>query len=253
VTELAVTRTGPVLVVTINRPEVRNAISASVARGIADAMEELDRDEALRAGVLTGAGGYFSAGMDLKAFAATGERPHVPGRGFGGLAERSPEKPLIAAVEGFALAGAFELALACDLIVAGRGTLLGLPEVKRGLMAAAGGLLRLPHLVPRTVAMELALTGEPITAERAAELGVVNRLTEAGEALAAAVELAQRIGANAPLAVVASKRLLLEMTLDLEAAWRRQREVTAPVFASEDAREGAAAFTEKRPAVWRGR
>ena len=177
-----------VLLITINRPDQRNAVNAAVARGIADALDELDGDAALSVGVLTGAGKGFSAGMDLKAFVA-GESPHVEGRGIGGITQRAAAKPLIAAVEGFAVAGGLELALSCDLIVAARGTRLGIPEVKRSLVAAAGALLRLPRALPRPVAMELALTGDPISAERAYELGLINRLTEPGESVSTALEL----------------------------------------------------------------
>jgi enoyl-CoA hydratase len=242
-----------VLLITINRPDQRNAVNAAVARGIAGALDELDGADDLFVGVLTGAGKGFCAGMDLKAFVA-GESPHVPGRGFAGIAERSAAKPLIAAVEGFAVAGGLEVALACDLIVAARDARLGIPEVKRGLVAAAGGLLRLPRGLPRNIAMELALTGDPITAERAAELGLVNRLAKPGEALATALVLAATIAQNGPLALAASKRILTEAVDWPEAEFfTRQAEISGPVLASEDAREGATAFAEKRPAEWKGR
>jgi enoyl-CoA hydratase len=240
---------GDVLVVTIARPEARNAVNLAVAEGIAAALDRLDAEDDLRAGVLTGDGGTFCAGMDLKAFVA-GERSHVEGRGFAGIVQGPPRKPLIAAVEGWALAGGFEVALACDLIVAARDARFGIPEVKRGLVAAGGALIRLPRRIPYHLAMELALTGDPISAERAADLGIVSRLTEPGEALAAALELARTIAANGPLAVDATKRLLVADEGD---AWERQAEIVAPVFASEDAREGSVAFAEKRPPVWRGR
>ena len=244
---------GAILVVTLDRPEARNAIDAATAAAMAEAMDRLDAEPALRAGVICGAGGVFCAGMDLKAFAA-GERPHAGGRGFAGIAERPPSKPLIAAVEGFAVAGGFEIALACDLIVAARGARLGLPEVKRALVAAAGGLLRLPARIPHHVAMELALTGDPIVAERAHALGLVNRLTDPGEALAGALDLAGAIIVNGPLALAATKRILAEAPgWPAAEAWARQAELTAPVFASDDAREGAVAFAEKRAPVWRGR
>jgi enoyl-CoA hydratase len=240
---------GDVLVVTINRPEARNAVNLAVAEGIAAAMDRLDDDEALRAGVLTGAGGTFCAGMDLKAFVA-GERPFVEGRGFAGLVRRPPVKPLIAAVEGWAVAGGFEIALACDLIVAGRDARFGIPEVKRSLVAAGGALIRLPRRIPYHLAVELALTGDPIDASRAHAVGLVARLAEPGEAVAAARELAAAIAANGPLAIAATKRIL---AADEGDAWERQAEIADPVFASEDAREGARAFAEKRPPVWRGR
>jgi enoyl-CoA hydratase len=245
-------RRGRVLVMTINRPQQRNAINAAVAQGIAAALDELDDERALSVGVLTGAGKGFSAGMDLKAFAA-GEVPHVGGRGFAGITQRSARKPLIAAIEGFALAGGLEVALACDLIVAARGARLGIPEVKRSLVAAGGGLLRLPRALPRNVAVELALTGDPIGAERAHELGLVNRLAEPGEALGAALELAETIAANGPLALEATKRILLQAADWPEREFfARQAEISGPVFGSEDAREGARAFAEKRQPVWKG-
>jgi enoyl-CoA hydratase len=240
---------GDVLVVTIDRPDARNAVNLAVAEGIAGALDRLDDEAGLRAGVLTGAGGTFCAGMDLKAF-VRGERPHVEGRGFAGIVQGPPRKPLIAAVEGWALAGGFEVALACDLIVAARDARFGIPEVKRGLVAAAGGLIRLPRRIPYHVAMELALTGDPVSAERAFEIGIVSRVVEPGGALAAARELAATIAQNGPLAVDATKRILVSDEGD---AWERQAAIVAPVFASEDAREGAVAFAEKRPPVWRGR
>jgi enoyl-CoA hydratase len=246
-------RRGRVLVVTLNRPEQRNAVNLTVAQGIASALDELDTDADLSLGVLTGAGRGFCAGMDLKAF-VTGERPWAGDRGFAGIVQRSPAKPLIAAIEGFAVAGGLEIALACDLIVAARGAKLGIPEVKRSLVAAGGALLRLPRALPRAVAMELALTGDPISAERGYELGLVNRLAEPGAALEQALELAEAIAANAPLALAATKRILTEGTSWPEDEfWRRQGEITGPVFGSEDAREGATAFAEKRPPAWQGR
>jgi enoyl-CoA hydratase len=242
-----------VLLITINRPEQRNAVNAAVAAGIAAATDQLDADSALSVGVLTGAGKGFSAGMDLKAF-VSGERPEVEGRGFAGIVARPAQKPLIAAIEGFAVAGGLEIALACDMIVAARGARLGIPEVKRGLVAGGGGLLRLPKVLPRTIAMELALTGEPMTAERGHELGMVNRLAEPGAAVDTALELAETVAAGGPLALAATKRLLTD-----SADWSdreyfdRQREIIDPVLSSEDAREGANAFSEKREPVWRGR
>jgi enoyl-CoA hydratase len=191
--------------------------------------------------------------MDLKAFVA-GESPYYGDRGFAGIVQRPPEKPLIAAVEGFAVAGGCEIALACDLIVAARGTRFGVPEVKRSLVAAAGALLRLPRRLPAGVAMELALTGDPIDAERGHALGLVNVLAEPGGALDAALELAGRIAANGPLALRATKRILTESPGWPEAEfWQRQGEISGPVFSSEDAREGAVAFAEKRDPVWKGR
>jgi enoyl-CoA hydratase len=246
-------RRGEILLVTLNRPDQRNAVNAALAAGVAAALDELDATPELRVGILTGAGKGFCAGMDLKAFVA-GERPHVATRGFAGIVERPPEKPLIAAVEGFAVAGGLEVALACDLIVAARGARLGIPEVRRGLVAAGGALLRLPRRIPHHVAMELALTGEPIDAERAERLGLVNRLAEPGEALEAAFALAREVAANGPLALAASKRILVEAPAwPVDEQWVRQAEIAGPALASEDAREGARAFAEKRAPVWRGR
>ncbi|MET7392855.1 crotonase/enoyl-CoA hydratase family protein [Dactylosporangium sp. NPDC005572] len=242
-----------VLVVTVNRPEVRNAINTAAAEGIAAAMDELDRRDDLTAGILTGAGKSFCTGMDLAAFLA-GERPSVPGRGFAGIVERPAEKPLIAAVEGYAVAGGFEIVLACDLVVASREAVFGLPEVRRGLVAAGGGLIRLPARVPSQLAAEWALTGAFVPAPRAAEAGLVNRLTEPGGALAVAVELAAAIAANGPLAVRATKRILAESRgWPADEVFERQRAISEPVRASEDAKEGATAFREKRKPVWRGR
>jgi enoyl-CoA hydratase len=242
-----------VLLITVNRPDARNAINMAVAEGIGRALDELDSDDALLVAILTGAGKGFSSGMDLKAFVA-GERPYVGDRGFAGIVQRPPEKPIIAAVEGFAVAGGFEVALACDLIVAARGAKLGIPEVKRSLVAAGGALLRLPRRMPYHVAMELALTGDPMPAERLAELGVVNRLAEPGGALDAALELAAAIAANGPLALQATKRIVTEgLDWTQEEFWTRQGEIAGPVLVSEDAREGAIAFAEKRAPVWKGR
>jgi enoyl-CoA hydratase len=246
-------RRGGVLLITLNRPDARNAVNLAVAEGIARALDELDADRELTVGVLTGAGGGFCSGMDLKAF-VTGERPWVGDRGFAGIVQRASRKPLIAAIEGFAVAGGFEVALACDLIVAARGAKLGVPEVKRSLVAAAGALLRLPRRMPYGIAMELALTGDPITAERAYELGVVNRLTEPGAAVEAALELAATIARNGPLAVDATKAILQrQFDWSEEEFWARQGDLAGPVFGSDDAREGAIAFSEKRDPVWQGR
>jgi len=242
-----------VLVITINRPDQRNAVNAAVAAGIAAALDELDGDAELSIGVITGAGKGFCAGMDLKAF-VTGESPYAGDRGFAGITERASVKPLIAAIEGFAVAGGLEVALSCDLIVAARGAKLGIPEVKRSLVAAGGGLLRLPRVLPRNVAMELALTGEPILAQRGHELGLVNRLAEPGAALDDALALAEVIAQNGPLALAASKRILTESVDWPEAEFfQRQGEIAGPVMGSQDAREGATAFAEKRAPVWKGR
>jgi enoyl-CoA hydratase len=242
-----------VLVITLNRPDARNAVNAALAEGVAAALDELDGDDALQVGILTGAGKGFSSGMDLKAFVA-GERPYVEDRGFAGITRRASRKPLIAAVEGFAVAGGLEIALACDMIVAARDARLGIPEVKRSLVAAAGALIHLPRRVPYQVAMELALTGDPIDGERAYALGLVNRAVEPGTALDTALELAAAIARNGPLALDASKRIL-DRSLDwtVEEAWEKQGEILGPVMTSEDAQEGAIAFAEKRDPVWKGR
>jgi enoyl-CoA hydratase len=241
-----------VLVVTINRPEARNAINTETAVAIGEAMERLDDDRSLVAGVITGAGGTFCAGMDLKAFLA-GERPSIPGRGFAGIVEQPPVKPIVAALEGYAIAGGFEIALACDMLVAAEDAKFGLPEVKRGLVAAGGGLLRLPQRVPHHLAMEWSLTGELIPAQRGYEVGLVNRITPKGGALDEALGMAKAIAANGPLAVAASKRILVEAP-EWPAAERfdRQREINEPVRSSDDAREGATAFKEKRAPRWQG-
>jgi enoyl-CoA hydratase len=246
-------RRGEVLLITINRPEVRNAVNAAVAAGVGSALQELDGDEQLSVGVLTGAGGFFCAGMDLGAF-VKGESPWFGDRGFGGIAQRAARKPLIAAIEGFAVAGGFEIALACDLIVAAQGAKLGIPEAKRSLVAAGGALLRLPRRMPYHVVMELALLGDPMPAERFHHFGVVNRLAEPGSAVDVALELAEALAKNGPLALAASKRILEEQ-FDWPTAemWQRQGAISGPVFTSEDAKEGAAAFKEKREPVWRGR
>ena len=240
------------IIITINRPEQRNAVNRAVSLAVAAAVDELDARDDLRVGILTGAGGNFCAGMDLKAF-LRGEVVRVEGRGLLGIVMTPPRKPLIAAVEGYALAGGCEAMLACDLAVAARDAKFGIPEVKRGLAAGAGGLLRLPRLLPPRIAMELALTGDIMSAERAAEFGLVNTLTDSGGALDEAKRLASRIIANAPLSVAASKRVLVEQQdWSLDEMFERQQAITGPVIASEDAREGAAAFAEKRPANWRG-
>jgi enoyl-CoA hydratase len=242
-----------VMVITINRPGAKNAVTAAVAQHIAAALDELDRRDDLVVGIITGAGGTFCAGMDLKGF-LRGERPSLPGRGFAGLTEAPPAKPLLAAVEGYALAGGCEVALACDMVVAARGAKFGVPEAKRGLAAAAGGLLRLPERIPPNVAMELALTGDFLPAERAHALGLVNRLTDDGAALDGARELARAIAANGPLAVRASKRVITESpSWPVAERWERQREILDPIFTSQDAQEGARAFAEKRAPNWQGK
>ena len=241
-----------VLIVTINRPEAKNAMNKAAAEGIAAAMDRLDEDDDLRVGILTGAGGTFCSGMDLKGF-LRGESPSIEGRGFGGVVQKPPAKPLIAAVEGYALAGGLELMIACDLVVANKDAKFGIPEAKRGLVAAAGGVMMLPDQIPERIAMELALTGEFIGAERAYELGLINRVTD-GAALDAAKELAAKIAANGPLAVRVSKQVMKESRgWPMEERYTRQTQLIAPVFVSEDAREGAAAFAEKRAPNWKGK
>ncbi|HEY4812386.1 MAG TPA: crotonase/enoyl-CoA hydratase family protein [Solirubrobacteraceae bacterium] len=246
-------RRGNVLLITLNRPQVRNAVNAALAAGVAGALDELDADDGLAVGVLTGAGGFFCAGMDLGAF-VKGESPWFGDRGFAGIAQRSARKPLIAAIEGFAVAGGMEIALACDLIVAAKGAKMGIPEAKRSLVAAGGALLRLPRRMPYHVVMELALTGDTMPAERFHEFGVVNSLAEPGAAVDVALELAGRLAKNGPLALVASKQILQEQ-FDWSSAemWDKQGAISGPVFASEDSKEGANAFKEKRDPVWKGR
>ena len=240
-----------VLIITINRPEARNAVNRAVAEGIADAMERLDSDAAINAAILTGAGGTFCSGMDLKAF-LTGELPLVKGKGFAGFVEAPPAKPLIGAVEGYALAGGMEVAIACDLLVANVDAQFGIPEVKRGLVAAGGGLLSLPSMIGTRMAKELALTGDFISAQRAYEIGFVNRITD-GAALDAALELASKIAANGPMALIASKRIIDERPdWNSENMWPKQSEIAASIMASNDAREGAAAFAQKRKPNWTG-
>ncbi len=242
-----------VLIVTLNRPEAKNAANKALAEGVAAAMDELDGNDELRCAVLTGAGGTFCSGMDLKAF-VTGETPNVPGRGFAGLTEASPKKPLIAAVEGYALAGGLELAISCDMIVAADNSMFGIPEAKRGLAAAAGGLVKLPRQIPTRVAMELALTGDFITSQRAYELGLINAVVPAGTALDAAKELAAKIAANGPLAVASSKAVIQQQSdWSQDEMFAKQGEIVMPVFTSEDAIEGATAFAEKRAPNWKGK
>ncbi|MEU7815459.1 crotonase/enoyl-CoA hydratase family protein [Pseudonocardia sp. NPDC049154] len=251
--EVLVERRGAVQVITINRPEAKNALNLGVAQGIAAAVDELDASDELRVGVLTGAGGVFSAGMDLKAF-LRGESPSIEGRGLCGITQAPPRKPLIGAVEGWALAGGFELLLACDLVVAAKTARFGVPEVKRSLVAAGGAALHLSRRLPQAIALELLLTGEPISAERAAAVGLVNRVTDEGGALDGAVALGETIAANGPLAVAATKEVARQ-TVDWTLAdmWAKQEPIIRPVFSSEDAKEGATAFAEKRAPVWKGR
>ena len=249
---LLVEERGRVLILTLNRPHARNAMSLQLSEELAEAFDLLDSREDLSLGVITGAGGTFCAGMDLKGF-ARGEIPIVPDRGFAGLVQRPPRKPLIAAVEGYALGGGFEIALACDLIVAASDAIFGLPEVKRGLTANAGGLLRLQHRVPYHYAMELVLTGRMLPSTEAGELHLVNRVTEPGSALREALDLAEEIAGNAPLALVTSKQIMVESAdWPMEEKFARQHEFVDPIRKSHDAAEGARAFVEKRTPVWTG-
>ena len=244
---------GKVMVITLNRPDAMNAVNADLAQQLAAALDSLDEDPNVSVGVLTGNGRGFSAGMDLKDF-AEGRFPNVEGRGFGGITEAPPKKPLIAAVEGFALAGGLELALSCDLIVSSEGAMFGIPEAGVGLFAGAGGLLRLPRVLPYAVAMRMALTAKPIAAEQAFEYGMVTELAPKGEALAKAIELAEQIAKNAPLALIASKALLRDMQGRTEDEfWEHQKEHFNLVFGSEDGVEGATAFAEKRAPNWQGK
>jgi enoyl-CoA hydratase len=240
-----------VLIITINRPEVKNAVNKAVAEGVAAAMEQLDNDKSLNAGIITGAGGTFCSGMDLKAF-LKGEFPVVEGKGFAGFTQAPPKKPLIGAVDGYALAGGMEIATACDLVVANKDAKFGIPEVKRSLVAGGGGLLSLPAMMGKRIAMELALTGDFFSAQRAYEVGFVNRLTD-GPAIDGALELAAIIAANGPLALIATKRIINERSdWSTEEMWRKQGEIAMPVMASKDSREGALAFAEKRKPNWQG-
>jgi enoyl-CoA hydratase len=251
--EVLVEEHSEILVVSINRPHRRNAVNRAVSEQVAAALDRLDSRDDLAVGILTGSGGTFCAGMDLRAFLA-GESPTLPDRGFAGITGRPPAKPLIAAVEGHAIAGGFEIVLACDLIVAATDAVFGIPEVRRGLTPAGGALFNLPRRIPFHMAMEMVLTGELVTASRAAEFGLVNRLVEPGTALAEAIAVAEGVARNGPLAVTASKAVLrASQDWPVAEGFERQRQWTDPVRASEDAREGARAFTEKRAPVWRRR
>lgn len=250
--DIRVERQDRVLIVTMDRPEARNALTKAMSEAMAAAWDELDADPVLTVAVLAGTPTAFCAGMDLKGF-LRGERPSIPGRGLGGMTQTPPRKPVIAAVEGWALAGGCELVLSCDLITAGESAKFGLPEVKRGLVAAAGGLFRLADRIPRQIALEAILTGEPVTAPRAYELGLVNRLTPDGSALEAALAMASTIAKNGPLAVQASKDVFTKaQSWPVEHRFVLQRPIIDPVFASEDAQEGASAFAEKREPQWKG-
>lgn len=244
---------GGTLLITLNRPEAKNAANKALAEGLAAAIDELESNDELRVAILTGAGGTFCSGMDLKAF-VSGETPNIEGRGFAGLTEYRSSKPIIAAVEGYALAGGFELAISCDLVVAANDSKFGIPEVKRGLAAAAGGLVKLPKQIPSRIAMELALTGDFISADRAYELGLINRVVESGSAVEGAKALADSIAANGPLAVKASLAAVAgAQDWSTEEMFAKQMAIVGPVFTSEDAIEGATAFAEKRAPNWKGK
>lgn len=242
-------RRGRILLITIDRPAARNAIDGAVGAGLKAAATKLDGDDELTIGVLTGAPPVFCAGMDLKAF-ARGEDMSASGA----FVREGTRKPLIAAVEGAALAGGLELALACDLIVAAADARFGIPEVTRGLFAAGGAVMRLPARIGVGPTMELALTGDPIAAERALRLGLVSRITEPGAAVAEALRLAERVARNAPLAVAASKQVIRAAAGRTdEELWAYQRPLLDAVFSSKDAEEGPRAFAERRPPRWSGR
>ncbi|MGH9063229.1 MAG: crotonase/enoyl-CoA hydratase family protein [Acidimicrobiales bacterium] len=249
------TQLGRVAVLTIRRPEARNAVNAEVAQAMEAALDRLEADEDTWVGVVAGEGPVFSAGADLKAIAAgQGARLRTARGGFAGITRRVRDKPLIAAVDGPALAGGCEIALSCDLIVASTAASFGLPEVKRSLVAGAGGLFRLPRALPPAVAMEIVLTGDPITAERAHALGMVNQLVEPGLAEDAALALAERITANAPVAVRASRSVVLAAdSADDDTLWGLTDAAFARVMGTEDFAEGPRAFIEKRLPAWRGR
>jgi enoyl-CoA hydratase len=244
-----VERRGRVLLITLNRPDAMNAINTDLAQGLLAAVATLDGDDGLTAGVVTGSGRGFCSGMDLKAFATSG-----PPQGLGDFFEKGARKPLIAAIEGFALAGGLELALSCDLLVAANNVKLGIPEAGVGLFAAGGAVIRLPDRLPYAVAMEMALTADPITAERAHAFGLVSRLAEPGSAVDVAMDLAERIARNAPLSVAASKTIIKGTRgMTEEEAWKFQAPFVASVFTSEDAKEGPRSFAEKRSPNWSGR
>ncbi len=248
-------RRGPVLVITLNRPEARNAVNGALARGLEQAIDELEGDDGLSVGVLAGAGRVFCAGADLKEIAAgKGAELATERGGFAGIVRRERSKPLIAAVHADAFAGGFEIAIACDLIVAGEDIRFGLPEVKRSLVAVAGALVELPRLVGEKLALELALVGEPVPAKRLFPTGLISRLVPQDEVVSSALELADRIGKNGPLAVRASRQIIIEgRDKDLNTRWDLNFHIGLPVFSSEDAQEGPRAFVEKREPVWKGK
>lgn len=246
-------RKGDVFVIVLNRPEAMNAVNEALSKALNAAIDELESDPSLKVAVITGTGKGFSSGFDLKAY-IKGENA-VQERGFAGITGTPPTKPIIAAVEGFALAGGFEIALSCDAIVAAKGVKFGIPEVKVGLVAAAGALIRLPRRIPYNIAMHLALTGGMIDANRAYDLGLVNELCEPGEALNKAMEMANLIAKNAPLSLKATKTIIRDsIGMDEKGGWELQNRLAfAVILNSEDSKEGAKAFAEKRPPVWKGK
>lgn len=248
-------RRGNVLVIRLNRPEARNAVNGRLAEGVEAGIDRLEQDPGLWVGVVTGTSEFFSAGADLKVInAGRGQEMSTPRGGFAGIVTRDRTKPLIAAVEGPALAGGLEITLSCDLVVASRQSRFGIPEVKRSLVAAAGGVFRLPRVLPRNVAFEMGLTGDPIGAERAHQLGLVNALADPGQALDAALELAGRVTANAPLAVQRTRQLMVELRdADDDEGIRRSGEAILALAGTEDFSEGLQAFIEKRPPAWKAR
>lgn len=251
--EVLTTSSDGILVITINRPESNNALNQATMRAIDEAVRRLDTDKDLRVGILTGAGGTFSAGGDLKEMSGSDEAPNIDTTGMPRYISEPTEKPLIAAVEGYAVAGGFEFMMACDMAVSARNAKFGLPEVRVGLVAVAGGVLRLSRQIPPRVAMQLAMTGEMISADRAYELGIVNELVDPGSALDKAMELARRISTNAPLAVQASKKIVsTSPEWSKEDMWNMQKKIALPVFESKDAKEGTVAFAEKRQPIWKG-
>jgi len=241
-----------IMTITLNRPKAKNAVNRALSEAVCAALDELDSNDDIHVAIITGADNTFCSGMDLKAF-VSGESPNIEGRGFAGLTEKPPKKPLIAAVEGYALAGGFELAISCDLVVAADNAKFGIPEVKRGLAAAAGGLMKLPKQIPSRLAMELALTGDFISSQRAYDIGLINEVVAPGTALDAAKALATKIAANGPLAVAVSKQVVLESgDWSSDEMWKKQGALVLPVFTSKDAIEGATAFAEKRAPNWKG-
>jgi enoyl-CoA hydratase len=246
---------GRVAIVTLDRPEKKNAVDVEMAHAISDALTRVEEDEGIWAGVLAAEGDVYCAGADLSIIASgRAEELILPEGGWAGFVARARTKPFIAAIEGIAVAGGFELALACDLIVASSATRFALPEVKRGLFAAAGGAFRLPRVLPKGLALEMLMTGNDLEASRAHDLGVVSLVTEPGGALAGAMALAEQICSNSPLAVRAVRELALAAYADADAAgWERTASTIIALQETEDFKEGPRAFLERRAPVWRGR